>query len=293
MEYRKRRRKNSPSEYGANPAYYAAAALFLVIAGLIGFSRPSTWVAERVLAPVFSGEGLTRLSLDGDGEDEAGAQEASTPVGAATETRTYILSAYDCYALQIGVYEDEANARTQAEKLMQLGAAGRVEADGGRYRVLASAYPTQADAKAVQQRLQTEGMESYVYPVRSVERTYSISGDAAQTQTFYDALSDIPDVLSELYAAVIAFDRDGQDASAGRMAARAVQTTCDTHADALARLPADAEGQVASLATFYRSLSGAAADVASETGETTAAMSSRLKGLYLHAVYEREALSGE
>ncbi len=287
MEYRYRRRSvRSAARGDVNPAYYAAAALFLVIVGVIAFSPPSTWLAERVLVPAFSGESEPKTVQ----AEATEAEDASVTTGTRTEKQTCVLPAYTCYALQIGIYEDAENARKQAAGLMELGAAGRVTEDAGRYRVLASGYETQADAKIVQQQLAGEGIESYVYPIACAERTYTITGDAAQTDALDAALTNITNVLNELYATMIAFDRESMHASEGLLSARAIAETCEKQRDALTQLTADGAGQVRSLLTFYESLCSEASDVAQMEATEASVLSARLKALYLHAVYGRKGL---
>ncbi len=95
-------------------------------------------------------------------------------------SREISLPARSWYAIQLGAYDSEESARSQAESFVARGAAGYVRKDS-RFRVLAALYPTREEAQAVRQQLQSQHeIDSYVYEIALPEIVLSVNGMAGQ-----------------------------------------------------------------------------------------------------------------
>jgi hypothetical protein len=107
-----------------------------------------------------------------------------TAIGTAFDetfvSREISLSARSWFAIQLGAFDSEDSARSQAESFVARGAAGYVRKDS-RYRVLAALYPTKEEAQNVRQQLQSQHeIDSYVYEIALPEIVLSVDGMAGQ-----------------------------------------------------------------------------------------------------------------
>lgn len=116
-----------------------------------------------------------------------------SPEETAPDQRTLILPGQSWYALQLGVFEQESSALSLAAGYQARGAAGFIDTRE-KFRVLAAAYESRAEAQAVQNQLQSlHSVEAYVFEIHSPEITLHMTGQKAQLT----ALSDIYDALHQ------------------------------------------------------------------------------------------------
>jgi len=215
-KHRRRRRRN-----GAAGKVMAAVAMAALIIYLVTASAAGTWLAQNVMEPAFSA--LSNIELFNGGaldalEGETAGEDALTVSldGARSATTQSIeVPAVTCFALQMGVFSSESNARAQAEALRGQGAGGYVYQDGDRYRVLAAAYSAEAEAKSVRDRLTKEGADCTLFTIASPAVTFSVTAGEAQLADIergFCALSAARDALSE---ACIAYDSEGMSPAQG------------------------------------------------------------------------------
>ncbi len=94
-------------------------------------------------------------------------------------SREISIPARNWYAIQLGAYDNEESARSQAESFVARGAAGYVRKDS-RFRVLAALYPTREEAQAVRQQLQSQHeIDSYVYEIALPEIVLGLNNGMA------------------------------------------------------------------------------------------------------------------
>ena len=110
------------------------------------------------------------------------------------------------YAVSLGTYDSAEEARPDAARYAQRGAAGCViETDGG-WSLIGAAYDTDGEARSVCERLNSaEGIDAEVILFSADEVRLSVSAAASQTEALagaLDALSDIPGELMELSGSI-------------------------------------------------------------------------------------------
>lgn len=94
-------------------------------------------------------------------------------------SREISLPAKKWYAIQLGAFDSEESARSQAEGFIARGAAGYVRKDS-RFRVLAALYPTREEAQTVRQQLQSQHeIDSYVYEIALPEIVLGLNNGMA------------------------------------------------------------------------------------------------------------------
>ena len=128
---------------------------------LITASAAGKWLSEKVMAPAFSA--LSELPLFTGGGLDSLENEASEPSGDALSvslssdsssfTSTLDVPSISCFALQMGVFSSKDNADKLSEEMRSKGAGGYVYSDGSVYRVLASCYQSESEARTVKERL--------------------------------------------------------------------------------------------------------------------------------------------
>ena len=130
-----------------------------------------------------------------------------SPEQARTEEKTLILPGQSWYALQLGIFDLEASARSMAAGFQARGAGGFID-DREKYRVLAAAYENRADAQAVQQQLKAlHNVEAYILPLQSPELTLQLSGQKAQLTALSDALDALHQTATLLSHLSLSLDR--------------------------------------------------------------------------------------
>ena len=129
------------------------------------------------------------------------------PEETQADERTLTLSGQSWYALQLGVYRDEAAARQEAETYRARGAGGYILQKDG-CRVLAAAYSTRADAQAVTTSLKTRHrLDTEVVEIVSPEITLRLSGQKGQLTALSDAYAAMEKLCGHLYALSLSLDR--------------------------------------------------------------------------------------
>ena len=136
-----------------------------------------------------------------------------------TRTETVVdLPAYSWYALQTGVFEDEASARQSSLAFQKRGAAGYLWHDG-RYRVLASAYPQREDAQLVREQLREQhNIDSYLYAIEFPAVSLRLSGMQGQIDILQAAFGHAADLAEQIQKISVELDR--QEISADDAAKR-------------------------------------------------------------------------
>jgi len=155
------------------------------------------------------------------------------PSGTATEKaeggrreQELSLSAHTLYALQLGAFTQESAALQLAQQFIARGAAGYVHFDGSAYRVLAAAYPTRAEAQAVQTRLGNQNISTYIHPCALDALTLRMAGTPAQVQSLSDALDYLDALGEKLYALSASLDGRAMGAEDVRSALLSEGVTC-------------------------------------------------------------------
>lgn len=225
----------APCRRGTLPG--AALCILLVSAAviyLVGFSGAGTWVAEHLIAPVFSTLGVGDGALAGERAEQAG-----QGIAAGTTSKLLELPALSCHALQMGVYSAQDNAEKQSAALQALGAAGYIMKDENRYRVLAAAYASDSDLQKVRGRLQTEGLDSASYTMSSQTSKLIVSGTDAQITALQSVLLGLVEMQEELCAYVIDFDREQYSVLEGKACLASLNSKTESYLTQIAAASSD------------------------------------------------------
>ena len=183
MEYARRRKRRRRNSSDAGRALGA-----LVMVGLIIYlftaSAAGKWLAEEVMAPafsalselpVFNSDSLDKLEQESTANEES--LEVSLNGGISSVSENVELPAISCFALQMGVFSSEENASALSDSLKERGAGGYVYDDEGMYRVLASGYGTETEARTVKDRLISEGSDCAVYGIGNSLFPFRVNND--------------------------------------------------------------------------------------------------------------------
>lgn len=203
MEYRRNR---SRSKKNGSSGGRVLSVLILIIAGvyLISVSAAGKWLSKHIVEPVFS----AFISKDKPSNEN---DTTNSSIFTSNTTGEIELPGLECYLLQMGVFSTQDNANTLAREIQQKGGGGYVMQDAQKYRVFASGYSTEADARSVKAQLAKEGYECSVHELASLGAGFdvSVTGGASSAvsdiqKVFYTLLSTHDDLL-ELS---LSFDRD-------------------------------------------------------------------------------------
>lgn len=153
-----------------------------------------------------------------------------SPEESRTDTRTLTLSGKTWYALQLGAFEREEAAMETAAAFRARGAGGLTEKHAGKYRVLAAAYESRADAQAVQNQLRSRhGVEAYLCEISCCEVTVRVSGQRAQLTALEDAYAALEQLSLQLGALSRGLDQ-------GEMEREAILSALRSHRDTVSSL---------------------------------------------------------
>ncbi|MBQ9949550.1 MAG: SPOR domain-containing protein [Clostridia bacterium] len=194
MEYR--RRRNTKRSNTASGGKIVIILLVLIAAVyFVSVSAVGSWLSKHIVEPVFSA--FTSKESESESDDDT---ESMYTVNTQSSESFPGLS---CYLLQMGVFSEKERAEVLASELKSQGAAGYVYEDGDRYRVFASGYASESDARSVKERLQGEGKDCSVYKLSVPEAKYDVSVTAGTDSTmtsiesaFYAVLSAHDDLLT-------------------------------------------------------------------------------------------------
>ncbi|MBR3017743.1 MAG: SPOR domain-containing protein [Clostridia bacterium] len=186
------------------------------------------------------------------------------PEETQADERTLTLSGQSWYALQLGVYTDEAAARQEAESYRARGAGGYILQKDG-CRVLAAAYSSRADAQAVMTRLKTRHrLDCEVVEIVSPEITLKVSGQKGQLTALSDAYAAMEKLCDHLYRLSLSLDKQETGVREALAALKSEQDTLNALIERLqSRFGASAPSAVVqlkqTLSDCARSLSAASA----------------------------------
>jgi hypothetical protein len=177
--------------------------IYFISAGAVG-----KWIAQNIVTPV--------LSLFEDNDSPGVINDAqATPSPSAVSTsqekvnEKIVLPDLSVYALQTGVFAEQANADEAAAQAMQQGGAGYILTDSdGNMRVLLSAYKTEEEAKSVSENLKTtQNYETYEYVLSAKGVTFDITATQSNVDAIKDFFTSCETVHNQFYDMYIKFDK--------------------------------------------------------------------------------------
>lgn len=145
-----------------------------------------------------------------DNEKDSAAELSSVPPESGqsnSSSEELHLEEFTSYALQMGAFSSDENARSEAENLRSRGAAGYVYHDG-HYRVFASVYQDESDAQAVRKQLEdNESLESSVFVIHAPGATLRVTASEEGLKSVKEAFSALETARDELYSLCTDIDR--------------------------------------------------------------------------------------
>lgn len=251
---------------------------------LITASAAGKWLSEKVMAPAFSA--LSELPLFSGGGLDSLEDEASEPSGDALSVSlssdggsvasTLDVPSISCFALQMGVFSSKDNADKLSEEMRGRGAGGYVYSDGSVYRVLASCYRSESEARTVKERLISEGTDCAIYAITAPAVTFGITADRQQTEQLREGFTALSQAQEALCGACIDFDSKGMTVSEGAALIRAIRDELSASCSPLLACR-DASPAIESLAQCCEKCMSSLSLLAGNEDASTAAFSSGMK----------------
>ncbi len=257
LEYRRTRRTLTKLPQGNNVFPVAVIALtFLAVVYILGVSRLGGWLAETFVAPVFriAGDadesGVAKAAGGADSRQE-GAGVSAAEAAASLPTESLTVPAFSLYALQMGIFSSEDNAKAQAAQLRELGAGGYVMTDSGRYRVLAAGYADAESLKKVRSQLAGEGLESASYTVTLAEGAWRVTASAEALRAYQAAVTHLGGLAEELTALALAFDKEEQSVPDGLRALALLEGELKRRQSAYSQAVTETDAQSAAISDCF------------------------------------------
>jgi hypothetical protein len=222
-----------------------AAILYFVTASVAG-----NWLSENIVTPVLEAFSPESAQIAPPPEPAAPpntseSQDLSGLIGAAnadvpatvpdysetleptpvpiSEGMEFRLESAEFFAVQMGAFKSQTNADTEADTVRTRGGAGYVFFDGELYRVLASAYATEAEAKTVSDQLKTDGIESGIFPLKANEVELRVTAGANVVAAMTGAFDALEKAREEMTSVSIAYDTNEQSESQANESIGAIQ----------------------------------------------------------------------
>lgn len=183
------RRKHAPEHAGNRLSFFITALALLAFAYLGAATKAGSFLAEKVIQPVFRQMGVFA---------EKSPAQSEAPQG-QTESVSCTVPGLTAYFLQSGVFASKENAETEAKKLQDQGGAGYVYQDQEDFRTIIAAYAQEKEAEAVKTRL-SESMQTKVLPIQAAEKTVPVE-NKAQAEALSQATQALNRAIDSLYQA--------------------------------------------------------------------------------------------
>ncbi len=274
-----------------------AAVLYFVTASFAG-----TWLSENVINPVLEafnpGPAPAPLLTPPPGALDisdlpaalgpiSAPLPAPTPAGQGAEPVSgaappalgteFKLEGANFYALQMGAFKSEDNARTEADTVRARGGAGYVFFDGELYRVLASAYASEAEAKDVRESLKADMIESGVFPIDIAEVDLRVTAGANVVSAMTGAVDSLKKAREDMTALSIAVDREEKTQAEAAEEAAAIREGMQAALDELKAEAGSDNAVISSLEGTMEKMLGDLNQLASEADGSKLDFSSRMK----------------
>ena len=289
-----RRRKTKQSIWPKLLALCAVAA-YTALAALLG-----VFLADNVLLPLNIGETSTfasapptLLPYQSPPPPTVTPYKTATPSEPAQTPKVEVVKdvtfpRLDYHAVQIGAFSSVETAETEAAEIKQRGGAGYILFDV-RYRVFASVYLNESDARSVRDRLMSEnGIDSYIYSgaVPAVELTVTASQEKINSiSAGYEAWRTSLELMRKLSDLV---DKGNMEPSEAINELFNSIEALNLTRDAL--LPGagveDESGVLEGLATLLQNMSARSEDFCGRNFADSIAFSAAIKYNYVEAVFE-------
>ncbi len=164
---------------GADPGRIATVFLLIVIVVAV------IWLASAGASGNAVSNIITSLFKSNNTPDPSASPGVQTPtpsqeVSSNKITQTLQYPPFSIYAVQLGAFSEQANAVYQSQAVKTQGAAGYILLDQGLYRILATVFYEEADARSVKDNLLAQDIDACVKPLVIDGLTLNITATAEQ-----------------------------------------------------------------------------------------------------------------
>ncbi len=157
----------------------------------IGAAKVGAFISDKVITPVMLWvTGGERAETD-EPENISAAEDSGASEDAGEAAATVSFDDKTAYMLQIGVFNDTANAEKLAGEMKKKGCAGYIYEDDGN-RVFISAYPKKEDAEDVKNRIADE------YDMDTTLYEFSAEGVSIAVSTEPETVSRIEETVTAI-----------------------------------------------------------------------------------------------
>lgn len=245
---------------------------------LIGAAKVGDFLSQKIVTPVVSW--LTGEKPDGPTDSGNPAVLPSASPSSDITSKEMKMSGGTVYALQVGLYAEEENAKQASQQLVSKGGAGYILKTNEGMRVLIAGYATKEDAENVQQRLSKEQqMETSIYEISTQDVTVAVSADADAISKVETAMSNANKYYSDLLGYAISFDKQQMNKEALQQSITGMKNDAATVKTNLQGLNASDNKVIGALIAYYQTVESALAKAQNDMSE--AALSSQIKEIYL------------
>ena len=281
MRYSRAQYENpKTSQQKGSRGFLLFAILAVVIVGvyLIGVAKVGDFLSQKIVTPVVSW--LTGGEAKSPGESQnAGVAPVISPSASNLE-KEMKLPGGTIFALQVGLYTEENNAKDASAQLVSKGGAGYILQTSEGKRVLIAGYATREDAENVQQRLLKEQqMQTSIFEMSTQEMTVTVSLDADSLAKIEAALSSANKYYDDLMGYAISFDKQELDKAALQQNISGMKSDAASIKTNLQKLEAGDNKVIGALITYYEKVETALAKAEADLSD--AALSSQVKEVYL------------
>jgi len=213
MRYGRSLPRHQPPKKNRHSTLIIVAVLLGITAYFVGAGAAGGWLAENVIQPVFnSGVGSaatpTPAGSDANVSAPAASATAESPAVSGTHSEEKITAqSVTLYALQVGAFSDESNAKKIAQEVKGRGGAGFISYDGSLYRVLLAGYTSENNAKSVKAELENQDISTTIFKLDSGALEFKIGAEKQQIEAVKACFNIVPDIVSELQQIIYDADR--------------------------------------------------------------------------------------
>jgi len=203
MRYSRIRKKNSKKRYATVALIFllTLTMIYLISAGSLGK------VVSNLISLLLSEEDDNRPEDLNEMPELIIPDKKQEPDRLEKITDSLKANALNMYAIQIGAFTDEKNAKVLASELKDRGGAGYILKDDF-YRVLAVGFQSEDDARKVKNELDSSGLEAHIYKLSTAGADMRITATEEYVEKISNAYSLWEEEYLSLEEIIIQLDSD-------------------------------------------------------------------------------------
>lgn len=184
----------------------------VLIAAILVLSPVGGFLLDKVVIPVYgciSGPSKDKeIAETLQQQDEKIGWIPLSPKPTEKAAETISIEETPFYILQMGVFADENAAKSHADEIKRLGAAGVIYPQGSVFRVFAAAYTDETSLMKVQEQVRKDGFEASPYITEKHMLKVTAGGDDKAIQSLREAVTLINTVPEQLCRFALSYDKN-------------------------------------------------------------------------------------